>query len=119
MSKAALLTTSIAAALTFTGINAEARVSSDSEFRGYKQCLESADEQSKGLVTGRSYLIDKQGAHAEYFINATRWEDGERARVRINCETAGNGNQLLSSSIELGSFTTDPKARVRVEIAQK
>ncbi|MEM7080722.1 MAG: hypothetical protein AAF513_19045 [Pseudomonadota bacterium] len=110
-----------AAALTLTGaaFDAQARSSSPSEFRGYQTCLDAADKTSNGLVPSRSYYVDKNQedrTNAVYYINGTRWEDGERAQVRISCETAARGYRLVSSDIESGSFTNQG-GRVTVEVA--
>lgn len=95
----------------------EARSSSSSELRGYNHCIKEAKKDSNGLVTGRDYLINKEGSTTRYFINASRWQDGERAEIRVACETELRGARLVSASIEEGRFTND-SGRVTVEIAQ-
>ena len=95
----------------------EARTSTASEMRGYNNCVNEASKDSNGLVTQREYLIEKSGASAMYYINASRWQDGERNAVRVACETTLRGARLVSASIEEGRFSNDP-ARVTVEIAQ-
>ena len=106
------------AALLATG-TASARTSSDVEFRGYNECLAAAKQESNGLVAGRTYLIERNGGDAEYFINATRWEEGVRNYVRINCQTTARGQRLVSANIAEGQFTTDPTGRVLIEVAGK
>ena len=119
MKTTALIAGLSAASLTLMSFSTQARVSTDAEFRGYSECLSAAKRDSKGLVPGRAYLIERDGANAEYFINATRWENGERAYVRINCTTAARGQRLVSTVIEPGRFDNDRNPRVSVEIAQK
>ena len=116
MKKTALVTAA-SVALGFSAV-AEARTSSDAEFRGLQNCLEAAEKDSNGLVASRQYLISKEGETNYYFVNATRWEDGERNRIRIACETNRQGSQLLSSTVQDGRYDTkDP--RVTVEVAQQ
>lgn len=95
----------------------DARPSTDAELRGYNNCLAAAQEQSKGLVPTREYLINKDGANTLYYVNATRWENGERNTIRVACETAVRGHNLISASIEEGRFI-DRDSRVTVEVAQ-
>lgn len=106
------------AATTALGLTtmAEARSSNTSEYRGYQTCLIAAESTSEGLVAKRNYLVNRDGANAEYFINATRWENGDRAAVRVECATEANGRQLLSATVEPGYFTNQ-STRVRVELA--
>ncbi len=110
-----LITVAATAAIGFTSL-AEARTSNTAEYRGYQACLASAESASEGLVAKRAYLMNREGSKAEYFINATRWEEGSRAPVRVECETEANGRQLVSSSVEPGYFTNQ-STRVRVELA--
>lgn len=104
------------AALALTGA-VQAKTSSPAEFRGYTNCVEAAEASSNGLVPSRAYFINRAGASAEYFINATRWENGERAEVRIACETVARGARVVSANLEAGRFTNST-ATVRVEVAQ-
>ena len=97
---------------------AQARTSSEAEFRGYQNCLENASEESRGLVASREYLINKDGANTTYYVNATRWNDGERESVRIACETANRGVTLVNATTLEGRYTTDD-ARVTVEVAKQ
>ena len=117
--KKALILTSAATALLLTGLTTHACTSSDAEFRGYGQCVDAAKKESRGLVTSRSYYVEKEGTDAQYYINATRWEDGKRADVRIDCQTAVRGQRLVSADITQGHFTLDAQPSVRVEVAQK
>ena len=105
-----------ATALVGTATIAQARTSSDVEFRGYNNCVEAAENASNGLVPARNYYVNRDGADATYYINATRWEDGARAPVRISCETTTRGAQLVSKVIEDGRFTNQ-SSTVRVEVA--
>lgn len=96
---------------------AEARTSSSSEIRGYNTCVAEAKKDSNGLVVGKQYLIDKRGNNTRYYVNGTRWEDGERNDVRVACETAARGHQLVSATVEDGNFTTH-EPRVRIDVAK-
>ena len=104
-------------ALSSTAV-VQARTSTPAELRGYDNCVKAAKKQSNGLVTSKRYLIDNNGTTTLYYINATRWQDGDRSHVRIGCETRLNGNVLLSTSIEEGRFD-NRQTRVRVELAEK
>ncbi len=116
MKKTALVTAA-SVALGF-GTVAQAQTSSDAEFRGYQSCLEAADEVSNGLGASRQYLINKEGDTNLYFVNATRWEDGERNAIRVACETNRRGSVLLSKTIQDGRYDTN-RTRVTVEVAQQ
>lgn len=109
----------IAVALTATAATTavQAKTSSPAEFRGYEKCVAAAEDESQGLRTKRSYLVNKQGENTNYFINGTRWESGDRAQVRISCETTDRGHTLLSALVEPGRWVQDKGARVRVELA--
>lgn len=119
MLKSVLFSSSVFAALSLTGVAAEAKVSTEAELRGYQQCLNAAARESNGLVPTRNYYIDKEDAQTEYFINATRWENGERAYVRINCTTTARGERLLSADIDSGMYRNEPVPSVRVELASQ
>ena len=112
-----LIPLATAAALSVTALAAEARISSTSDFRGYEACVNAAERSSNGLVPARQYLIERDGANALYYINATRWQDGERDTVRIACETANRGHTLVSSVIEQGKFSQAPTTKENVELA--
>ncbi len=115
--KTSLLATS-AFALCLSATFAEARTSTDAEFRGYQQCVNAADRESRGLVPSRNYYLDK-GETSLYYVNATRWEEGERAAVRVACETDLRGHRLLSANVSPGHFTLDRTGSVTIDIAQK
>ena len=112
MKKTLVIAAAVAASTT-----AYAQTSSTAEFRGYENCVDAVEEQSNGLTTPRSYLLNTAGEHTSYYINASRWEAGERAQVRISCETTKNGRVLLSSAVEPGRWVQDSRTRVRVELA--
>ena len=95
---------------------AEARSSSESELRGYTTCVGYAQERSNGLVPEREYLIDKSASTTQYFVNATRWEQGERNAIRVACETTRRGHDLVSATINDGRYTTKTPT-VTVEVA--
>ena len=109
----------LAAATTlvaFTAV-AEARTSTSAEIRGYNSCVAEAKKDSNGLVVGKEYMIDKRGNNTRYYVNGTRWEDGERNDVRVACETAVRGHRLVSATVEDGNFTTH-EPRVRIDVAK-
>ncbi len=115
MNKAILITAAVAVGVA--SASAQAGLSTPTEFRGYTACIEAASEDTKGLVAARDYLINKSGHTAQYFINATVWKNNQREAVRISCHTTGNGQRLVSSSLDTGRFTRS-SAHVRVEVAQ-
>ena len=104
MSKLIIVAASLVS-LSFAAVS-HARTSSDSELRGYNQCLKAAKKQADGLVPSRQYYVQKEGGSAWYFINATQWQDGERANTRIACETSLRGLKLVNATVELGHFAT-------------
>jgi len=114
--KKSIAITAVAACLAFSAV-AEARTSSEGEMRGYDQCIEEAGRDSLGLVTSRNYLLDSAGESNFYYVNATRWEDGERHTVRLSCETSANGRHLINAGLDQGRFSQDA-SRVTVEVAQ-
>ena len=109
-----ILAAAVTATVATTAV--EAKNSSPAEYRGYENCIEAADEQSHGLVTKRTYLISKDNEVTNYFVNGSRWEDGDRAQVRITCETTKAGRELLSTVIEPGKWVQE-RGVVRVELA--
>ncbi|NOX50713.1 MAG: hypothetical protein GXP16_09280 [Gammaproteobacteria bacterium] len=115
MNKAILITAAVAVGAA--SASAQAGLSTPTEFRGYTTCIEAASEGTKGLVAARDYLINKSNHTAHYFINATVWNNGQREAVRISCNTAGNGQRLVSTNLDSGRFTQS-SAQVRVEVAQ-
>ena len=102
MSKLPIIALSIAGLVTFG--SAHARTSSDAELRGYNNCMKAAKKQTEGLVASRQYYVQKEQGSAWYYINATQWQDGERATARIACETTLRGHKLVSSNVEAGHF---------------
>ncbi|MEM1435179.1 MAG: hypothetical protein AAGG11_14055 [Pseudomonadota bacterium] len=93
------------AALLIGGtMTATAGTASFAESRGYARCVQLIAEDSRGLVADRDYQIQKSAEGQEYFINASRWESGKRADVRINCETTRNGRRMVSLNVEPGSY---------------
>ena len=113
-----LVTIAAATALTTSAIAVEARTSSPADFRGYEACVSAAERDSNGLVPARHYYLEKEAGTAYYYINATRWQDGERDFVRIACETTNRGHKLVSNVIEQGRFSQAPRDPQNVEIAQ-
>ena len=116
MIKAVALTATTAALLGLS-MTAAARTSSETEYRGYSECLAAAASESNGLVPAQSYFINKDGTDAQYFINATRWEEGVRTHVRIACETTARGARLVSAEVNPGIYRNQTSS-VRVEVAQ-
>ena len=102
MQKVVILSTALT--LSAATMVAEARTSSPSDYRGLQNCLAAAEATSNGLVPAREYLIEKDGSKAWFYINATRWQDGQRDAVRIACQTERGGKKLVSASIEPGRF---------------
>ncbi len=88
---------------------AHARPSQPSEFRGYETCIDAAKAEFRsGFATSRTYFIDREGPANAYFINASAWQGGDRAPLRITCETSRNGRKLLAYSIAPGRFVSKP-----------
>lgn len=116
MKKTLVIATALAATATTT---AYAKNSSPAEFRGYTNCVNAVQAQSQGFTTPRAYLLNTEGENTSYYINANRWQAGEREQVRITCETSKNGRVLLSSVVEPGRWVQDQGTRVRVELAAK
>ena len=93
-----------------------AGTSSFAELRGFNKCVDKAERTSRGLIVSRNYLINNEDASNEYFINGSRWESGERAAVRINCETSRSGRKLLSYELQPGSYI-NRDTEVTIEVA--
>ena len=108
----------IASSLTLAAGSALAVPSNSAELRGYSNCVAAATEQSDGLQTQRHYLLNSQGERNEYYINATRWEQGDRVPVRIACQTSANGRVLLSQSVAAGRFAKQ-RGLVSIEVAER
>lgn len=98
--------------------SALAQPSSPAEFRGYSKCVDMAEQASRGLTTSRNYLTSQTDSERAYFINGTRWEQGDRVKVRINCETSLSGRTLFSQNIDRGQFR-DSRGSVTVEVAKR
>ena len=103
-------------ALLISG-SALADYSTPSEIRGYNACLKQISKESDGLVTARQYLISRDGADANYYINATRWQDGKRDAVRFNCATTLGGKKVVSVLTEAGRFAQAPAQPAQLEVA--
>lgn len=112
--KTTLIFAAAAFGLAATGV--QAKTSSTAELRGYNTCLTAAERDSNGLVPSRHYLVDHQDGNALYYVNATRWQQGDREAVRIACETTQRGARLLSAVTEPGRWVN---SRVTVEVAQQ
>ena len=96
---------------------AQAHRSQPSEFRGYETCIDAAKaEFTRGFVSDRTYFIDRDGPVNAYFINASAWQEGDRALLRINCETSRNGRDLLAYSAAPGRFVP-PRGSVSIQVA--
>ena len=95
---------------------AEARTGTLADQRGFNTCHSEFHAQSNGLVTDRHHYIDKRGENPRYFINGTRWEDGDRAAVKMSCETHPNGSQILFSEISAGRYAGQ-QTRITIEVA--
>lgn len=108
----------VAAALSGALISpsAEARSSTPTEFRGYTVCTSAVKDNTSGLVTARSYFIDRTDAGNRYYINATHWQDGGRAALAVACETTRNGRDLVALDMREGRYT-NREGNVRIEVA--
>lgn len=115
MKAAALLTA--ATLVAGLAIDAEAKSSNPTEFRGFENCVDAAESDLSGLVTSREYLINRTPEMNQYFINGTAWSEGERVRVRVACDTTRNGRKLLELSTAEGTYVLD-RGQVNVRVAQ-
>ncbi|MFK7915389.1 MAG: hypothetical protein AB8B93_15855 [Pseudomonadales bacterium] len=113
-----IINLAIGSSLALASVGALAEPSNSAELRGYGKCVDAAAEQSEGLATQRFYLLNTQGDQNQYYINASRWEEGDRVAVRIACETSANGRVLLSQSVAAGRFEGQ-RGRVSVEVAKR
>ena len=87
----------IAAAAALLSATAAAGTSSPGEVRGYQACLEANENQFRGLIVDRKYLIRDTEDSRTYYINATAWEEGERVKVGFSCETSRTGRLLTNN----------------------
>jgi|GEM_PF-1672980 len=117
MIKRPLVIAAAGAAIALAG-TAQAKHSTDAEFRGYQTCIKAEQKESRGLVSERDYLVAAQGSNTAYYVNATRWNDGDREAIRINCETTNRGTALVSKTTLPGRYDTQG-SRVTVEVAQQ
>lgn len=108
----------IISAAAMVSANAMAGQSSPAEYRGYSKCIDVAQQESNGLTPKRNYLMSKDGATFDYYINASRWESGDRVAVRIACQTGSYGRILISHSIEPGQFN-QRRGEVSIEVAKR
>ena len=106
----------IAAAASLLSASAFAGTSTPAEFRGYQACLEANEDQFRGLVAERNYLIRNNADSRTYYINATAWENGERVDVGFSCETSRNGRLLTNNG---ASYTRYATAATSVQVAGK
>ncbi len=111
-------TLTVLSALTILlAVTAQARPSQPSEFRGFETCIEAAKaEFTRGFVSNRTYFIDRDGTDNVYFINASAWQAGDRAVLRITCETSRNGRELLTYTSAPGRFIPQ-RGQVSIEVA--
>ena len=117
MKTALLIATGIAASISLA---AEARISTSSQFTGYKNCIEAAEKeyaagnQYHGLVTQRHYFLNQSDESDTYFINATAWQDGSRVPVAITCETTESGRKVAGLSTVSSRFALGTGEGVQV-----
>ncbi len=104
MNKISLLALSL---IAFPALSA-ARDGTVPDQRGYSACSSKFHAASDGLVPDRHHFIDKRGENRRFYLNGTRWEDGSRADVKMVCETASIGSQVLASEISAGRYRVQP-----------
>ena len=102
---------------TTGSVRASWKSSTNTEFRGYENCVSAAEGETRGLVTSREYFIHRTPDMNQYFINASAWNDGERVKVRVACDTSRNGRKLIDFSVADGSYVLD-QGQVNVRVAQ-
>lgn len=96
---------------------ANARNSQPSELRGFDTCVDTAKaEFALGFVAKSTYFIDHSASGNTYFINASAWQDGDRALLRISCETSANGRDLLAYNAAPGRFVPQ-QGKVTIQVA--
>ena len=101
-----LLLTAAAVCSAFA-MTAQANTSSPGQVAGYNTCVDAGHEQLNGLALSRTFYVGKSADSRIFFINGTAWEDGDRVKVRISCDTSKNGHQLLSIHTGEGRFAKD------------
>jgi hypothetical protein len=106
----------IAAAAALLSATAAAGPSSPGEVRGYQACLGANEDEFRGLVVDRNYLIRDTEESRTYYINATAWEDGERVKVGFSCETTRTGRLLSNNG---AAYTHYAPAAGSIQVAGK
>jgi hypothetical protein len=102
----------IAAAAALLSATAAANPIGPMEQRGYDACLKANESEFRGLKVDREYLIRNNEDTRTYYINATAWENGERAQVGFSCETTRRGKLLNSSGIVNAHYAPAPSVQV-------
>jgi len=111
------LTWTVLPLIAFTGF-VEARQGTFAEQRGYENCRTQFADQSRGLETTRHYFVDRSAETPRFYINGSRWEDGERTLARMTCVTTPSGARILASEVESGRFL-NRHPKVTVEVAAR
>jgi hypothetical protein len=109
--------TTVAISLTFASAS-EARNGSFRDATGLDNCVRAAASESTGLSTNKRYYVDHSTEARQFYVNGTRWENGERKKVRIACTTSKSGHQVLAVSVASGRFKNVEPAP-RIDVAQK
>jgi hypothetical protein len=94
-----------------------ARPSSPGEIRGYQNCLAANENDFRGLIPARTYLLEERADERVYYINATAWQDGERVDVGMSCRTSPTGRLLENLGASFTRYV--PNAASPVQIARK
>lgn len=95
----------LTAGLLMTGApDADAETSSAAERRGYYLCLDKARATAHGFSPHRTYFVESMGPNRQYFINAAAWVEGDRATVRVDCQTSASGRRLMSLNMAPGRY---------------
>lgn len=85
--------------LTIISAAAQAGVATVREARGYDACLAANGKRFERIVAGRDYYLNSTENGRIYYINATAWEQGERMKVGLSCETTKSGRRVLSHRV--------------------
>ena len=93
----------------------EARAGTLADQRGFEACSSEFRAASDGLVTARYHYVDKSAGDPRFYINGTRWEAGERATVKMACDTARNGLSVLATEISAGRYEGQ-RTRITIEV---